>query len=193
MDRCEAKRCRQPGGNLYGALGYAGDPIDFCDRHFELVIETPNDQKLAVVQALLRRPHERAAERRPAAAPTHVKQPVGTPAPRRERAKKLRGKASMEWACAECGDVVQRQDQPGACRRCGKVSWQGQMIKSPWGTPGTAAELTRRLIMAGPGTNAEIHAAVVHQLGAAAAGPLKNVAWYRNWLKRHGHNPPAGR
>jgi len=59
MTRCEAKRCRQPATNLYGALGYDVAPIELCDRHFEIVIETPNEQKLGVVQGLLRRPHKR--------------------------------------------------------------------------------------------------------------------------------------
>lgn len=63
---------------------------------------------------------------------------------------------------------------------------------SPWGKVGTASELTKRLIMAGPSSNAEVHAGLVQQLGADRAGPLKNVAWYRNWLKRAGQNPPAG-
>jgi len=57
--------------------------------------------------------------------------------------------------------------------------------------PGTAAALTKDLLMERPRTNEEVHEQLVASLGAAAAGPPKNVGWYRNWLKRHGHAVPT--
>jgi len=64
-----------------------------------------------------------------------------------------------------------------------------------YGRVGTAAELYKRLIMEHVPvlSNDAVREEVARQLGPAAAGPRTNAAWYRNWLKRNGHRPPAGR
>jgi hypothetical protein len=64
---------------------------------------------------------------------------------------------------------------------------------SRWGRPGSVAELYKRLIMDARLNNEEVHAAVVAQLGKQKAGPPTYAAWYRNWLKKHGHKPPTSR
>lgn len=64
-----------------------------------------------------------------------------------------------------------------------------------YGRVGTAAELYKRLIMEHVPvlSNEAVREEVARRLGEAAAGPRTNAAWYRNWLKRNGHRPPAGR
>jgi len=63
-----------------------------------------------------------------------------------------------------------------------------------WGRAGSGAECYKRLLMTlgSKLTEAQVHAAVVKELGAANAGPLSYVAWYKNWLRKHGFTPTCG-
>lgn len=98
------------------------------------------------------------------------------------RIKPFKGPVATSYGAAR--DAMQRAKNERAAAAAGAGRWGSK--------PGTAAETTKELIMSGPLDNAAVHARLVRQLGPAAAGPLKNVAWYRNWLKRHGHAPGGG-
>lgn len=108
------------------------------------------------------------------------------------------GRKLAEWhdvtddALVKLVAELAQEPTPTAVRRARavtRVTLRKLGEKSRWGRVGSVAELYKRLIMDARLNDEQTHAAVVAELGKKKAGPPSYAAWYRSWLKRHGHTP----
>jgi hypothetical protein len=102
-------------------------------------------------------------------------------------------------AAPKAAPVVAKPAAPKAAPKAAPVAAKPAAAPKPaetsaWGRVGSGAECYKRILMT-PGstlTEAQVHAAVSKEVGAAGAGPLGYVKWYRAWLIKHGHKPTCG-